>query len=433
MSTHTVNDRHIRALVDSAKQAASNGRAQEAEQFLRQAERLAPAHPQVLNETARTILLADPARACGILENLVKVEPSNPEFWFNYAAALRRISRLDDALTALEKVLSLDSRNVTALLEKASLEELQAKPRAAAATYRTALQMLPPGFKEPPWMQAPLQRARAAVEENNRALETFVEQGLAQLREQHRDGPLRRFDQCVATLLQKRRIHRQQPTFMYYPELPTIEFYPREDFPWLDALEDAADDIRAELLAVLEVGGSTALDPYVADQPELSMDVWKDLNNSRRWGVYALWREGIEYPEHMARCPRTGAALKDWPRWDVPGSGPTALFSILDAKTHIPTHTGPVNTRLVVHLPLIVPPGCRFRVGGQTREWDPGKAFVFDDSINHEAWNDGDVPRAVMIVDMWSPFLSLAERELVRALTARVGEYYGSIPGQSGV
>jgi aspartyl/asparaginyl beta-hydroxylase (cupin superfamily) len=102
------------------------------------------------------------------------------------------------------------------------------------------------------------------------------------------------------------------------------------------------------------------------------------------------------------------------------------VFSILDAKTRIPPHTGVSNTRLIVHLPLVVPPGCGFRCGGTTREWTPGKAFVFDDTIEHEAWNDGDEPRAVMIFDIWSPYLGEAERELVRRATVAVGEYYGT-------
>ncbi|HLY04513.1 MAG TPA: aspartyl/asparaginyl beta-hydroxylase domain-containing protein [Rhizomicrobium sp.] len=162
------------------------------------------------------------------------------------------------------------------------------------------------------------------------------------------------------------------------------------------------------------------------------MEVWRDLNQSRRWGVYSLWREGVSYPEHIARCPRTAAALESSPQWDVPGSGPTALFSILDAKTRIPPHTGPVNTRLVVHLPLIVPPGCRFRVGSEEREWKEGEAFVFDDSINHEARNDSDSPRAVLIFDIWSPFVTPAEREMVRAVTARIADYYGSVSAAGG-
>jgi aspartyl/asparaginyl beta-hydroxylase (cupin superfamily) len=104
------------------------------------------------------------------------------------------------------------------------------------------------------------------------------------------------------------------------------------------------------------------------------------------------------------------------------------MFSILDAKTRIPAHTGVNNARLVVHLPLIVPPGCGFRVGAETREWRPGEAFVFDDTIEHEAWNDSDDARAVLIFDIWNPHLTLAERDMVCALTAGVGEFYGALP-----
>ena len=108
------------------------------------------------------------------------------------------------------------------------------------------------------------------------------------------------------------------------------------------------------------------------------------------------------------------------PREDAAGGrpryGPTAFFSILDAKTRIPPHCGVTNTRLIVHVPLVIPEGCRFRVGSTTRPWRPGEAFVFDDTIEHEAWNDSDIPRAVLIFDIWNPYLSEAERELVRKL-----------------
>jgi aspartate beta-hydroxylase len=423
------SDSQIRNLIAFAKQAAAGGRAHEAERLRREAEVLAPRHPLVLNETAVRLLLAgDASGAYKILERLVKSERSNPEFWFNFGSALRRLSRFDEALSAFDKVLSLEPRNIAGLLEKGSLEEAQNRPRAAAITYRTALQMIPPGYVTPQWMEGPLRHARAVVEQNNRALETFVEEALGELRVRFCNQPLDRFDRCMDILLQKRLAFRQQPTFMYFPELPVIEFYDRREFPWLDEVDARTDQIRQEIVKVLSEDGSAALDPYVADQPGLPLGVWRELNQSRRWGVYPLWREGVAFPEHIARCPRTIAALENCPRWDVPGSGPTALFSILDAKTRIPPHTGPVNTRLVVHLPLIVPPGCHFRVGGQEREWKEGKAFIFDDSINHEARNDSENPRAVFIFDIWSPYITAAERELVRAATARIAEYYGSLP-----
>ena len=117
---------------------------------------------------------------------------------------------------------------------------------------------------------------------------------------------------------------------------------------------------------------------------------------------------------------------------DVAGHAPTAFFSILKPKTRIPPHTGVSNTRLVVHLPLFVPPGCGFRVGSETREWRPGSAWVFDDTIEHEAWNDSDQPRAILIFDIWNPYLSAAERAIVREATCAVGEFHRGASPYSG-
>jgi aspartate beta-hydroxylase len=77
-----------------------------------------------------------------------------------------------------------------------------------------------------------------------------------------------------------------------------------------------------------------------------------------------------------------------------------------------------------VHLPLVVPGNCRFRVGSETRRWQEGKAWVFDDTIEHEAWNDSDVPRAVLIFDTWHPGLSTGERELLRTAVPAIQSFY---------
>ena len=285
--------------------------------------------------------------------------------------------------------------------------------------------MIPPGLDPPPALRQILLHARAAVEANTLELETFLAERLQDLRARYSNEPLGRFDRCLSIMLQKQGIFRPKPSFMYFPNLPAIEFFDRREFPWLDAIEAATDDIRAELVNVL-ADGPAVLDPYMNIPAGSPLGQWGELNHSRRWGTYYLWREGIAFPDHIARCPRTVVALASSPQWDVPLSGPTAVFSILDARTRIPAHTGMSNTRLVVHVPLIVPPGCGFRVGGETREWQPGHAFAFDDSIEHEAWNNSDEPRAVLIIDVWNPLLSSAERDLVRSLTAGVGEYYGT-------
>ena len=95
------------------------------------------------------------------------------------------------------------------------------------------------------------------------------------------------------------------------------------------------------------------------------------------------------------------------------------MFSILDPHTRIPPHHGIINSRLVIHIPLIVPKNCALRVGPETREWEPGTALIFDDTIEHEAWNDSDSLRVVLLGDLWHPELDEYERSAIAKLMAR--------------
>ena len=110
----------------------------------------------------------------------------------------------------------------------------------------------------------------------------------------------------------------------------------------------------------------------------------------------------------------------------IPDVAPCALFSALEPHTHIPAHSGVTNARSLVHLPLIIPGPARFRVANDIREWKMGEAWVFDDTLEHEAWNDADQLRVIMIVDVWNPYLSEGERELVAAAISAYYEFYRS-------
>jgi aspartate beta-hydroxylase len=420
------DDRRIATLIDAANKALMEGRADEATRLVRQAEHESPQHPLVLNEVGRRLMVTgNLPRAQELFQRAANDAPDNAAIWINLAAALRGLNRRDEEMQALDRALAIEPNNLRAMLQKASLQELQNDARVAAFTYRTVLRAITPNTPVPAWMHELLTHAKQVVEANNRALESFLEDRLTSLRSEFSDVPLKRFDQCLSILLQKKRVYQPQPSFMYFPQLAAIEFHERANFPWLDTIEAATDDIRAELVDVL-VQDSGSLEPYVSHGTSRSIEQkWRDLHQSRRWSVYYLWRDGVPYPEHIARCPRTMAALEAWPRCEVPGASPNALFSILDARTRIPPHTGVNNTRLIVHLPLIIPPGCGFRVGGEQREWQPGKAFVFDDTIEHTAWNDSDEPRAVFIFDIWNPEVSPEERALVSAAIAGVSDFYG--------
>ncbi|MGH8196396.1 MAG: aspartyl/asparaginyl beta-hydroxylase domain-containing protein [Woeseiaceae bacterium] len=100
----------------------------------------------------------------------------------------------------------------------------------------------------------------------------------------------------------------------------------------------------------------------------------------------------------------------------------------MDRRPSAQPHNGFLNSRLICHLPLIVPPGCHFRVGNEERRWERGKAWVFDDTIEHEAWNSSDETRVILIFDIWRPELSDEERNLVTALMQAVDSYAGGQP-----
>ena len=219
----------------------------------------------------------------------------------------------------------------------------------------------------------------------------------------------RRIDAAIGAATGKRRIFANECAGLHFPFLPADEFFDRGHFPWLAAFEAHTPAICAEALALRD-----GIKPYVAMPSGAPPNKWTPLDGSLDWGAYHLWEYGAEIPEAIARCPATAAALRDVPQADLPGRAPTAFFSILQPHTRIPPHSGVSNTRTIIHLPLIVPPGCGFRVGGETREWVEGRAFAFDDTIEHEAWNDSDEVRIVLILDVWNPYLTEVERGVLR-------------------
>ena len=384
---------------------------------------------QDLIEQARGLLTGgNAAGACKLLEQAVALAPQHLASWLSLAAALRALKRHDDELTALERALAIDPTHLVVLLQKAALLDLMQKPRSAAAIYGHALSTLATGTRLPPAVEAHVRHAEQRVRQNSMALANAVD---ARLSRAAGDGSSLRFDRFFDALVGRRRIFTPSPTATLFPYLRNYEYFERDTFPWLEALESATASIREELTSAL-AHDQQGVAPYIAFKEGLPLRQWRELNHSRRWSAYFLWNQGQCEDAHMARCPRTKAVLAQLPQVDIPTRGPTAFFSILDAHTHIPPHSGVTNTRLTVHLPLIVPPGCRFRVGGETREWREGTAWVFDDTIEHEAWNDSDAPRAILIFDVWNPELTALERDLVRETTVALTEYYaseGDVPG----
>jgi len=418
------DDAAVIRIVQASRAAAAAGRSSEAEQLLVRIAQQAPGHPVVLNELG-VIMMARGVteQALGLFTRATQADPKHASLWSNLATCLRALGRRQEEREALENALALEPRHLASLLQKASLLEDLGDTRNAARIFQNALVTIPPGTEPPATVREVIEHAKRVVAADQAALGAALEERLAKIRAQRDGGAQRRVDRCLEILSGQRSAYFPRPTFMYFPEIPVIEFFERADFPWLDAIEAAADEIREELTGAL-ISDRAGLQPYIDYPSGVPLDQWKELNRSRRWSAYFLWNQGTPQRAHLARCPRTAAALATAPRCEVMGRAPTAFFSILDPATRIPPHTGVTNTRLTVHLPLIVPPNCSFRVGGTTRELVAGKAWMFDDTIEHEAWNESDAPRAILIFDVWNPFLSETEREMVRAAIEVVGTYY---------
>jgi len=337
-----------------------------------------------------------------------------------------RAQRDDGGMAAaVERVLTLEPRNVRALIMKGDRLDRGGDPRSASAFYTAALRAAPPVDKLPPDLLQELRRVQA---QNDQYAKRYEEHLRAFLAARWFDGAQAssRFGQSLDIMLGRKRVYLQEPRYFYFPQLPQVQFYERADFPWLDAVEAATDAIREELLAVMQ--DETAFTPYVKGDANRPRNEHAGMLNNPDWSAFYLWHNGALVPENAARCPRTLEALAQAPLARVSNRSPSVLFSLLKPGAHIPPHSGVINTRLICHLPLIVPGTCRFRVGNDVRKWQDGRAWVFDDTIDHEAWNDSDRTRVILLFDIARPELSDEENRLVAALFEGIDSFTGTTP-----
>lgn len=379
--------------------------------------------PAAATQAALTALSkGEPERARDLLERVIEAGRADAPVWLTLAQARGRLG--DDAGrgAALDQALALEPNDLRVLLAKGDHLSGGGNPRGASAFYAAALQYMPRFKSLPPQLQEGLRRAQAANQQLARELETHVRARLEQSGAVGATAPTR-FNNAVDILFGRKRAYVQEPRYLYYPELPQLQFYERGDFPWLDAVEAATASIRDELQGV--IGGD--FKPYVAQAKDRPRNAQAGLAGNPAWSAYFLHKDGARQPGG-ARCPRTLAALAEAPLTSIPARAPSVLFSKLAGGAQIPAHTGMLNARLICHLPLIVPRACEFRVGNDVRAWVEGKAWVFDDTIEHEAWNRSGADRYILIFDIWRPELSEEERACVAALCQAIDAYRGAVP-----
>lgn len=359
------------------------------------------------------------------LQALAKAHPEHIEVKLQMALAYRMLGDMDRALTELDAALAIDPYCFLALLSKGEVLKIAGKPRAAAAVLRDALKIAPRSESVPSYLETPIRNAAEFVEEQSRQFAAHLRDELATELQALSGEAHGRFEECLDMVAGKRRTYNSEPLQLHVPRLPAIPFFEREHFPWLEQLEAATPDIRGEIQALLFTG-MPGFKPYVDYEPGTPVNQYQELNGSEDWSALWLWRDGQPQLMPQAACPKTTQILSDLPLADQPEFAPTAVFSALAAHTRIPPHTGSTNARLLVHLPLVLPGPAGFRVGSEVREWTMGQAWVFDDTIEHEAWNDAAETRIILIFDVWNPLLNESERRMVRRLLTTQHNWYNS-------
>lgn len=402
----------------AARQARQAGRREEAGRLLRDLIARAGEHPAALNALGlNTLTEGRRSEAAALFRRAIAADSRSPELWMNLAKAFREAGDGAGEREALEGALAIDQRHFMALVRLAELFERTGDETRAAERWAGVLALAGMMDERPAALEKMLEHAGEVVARQRSGFAAAIDDGLAEARRGLDSAERRRFDACVDHALGRRRIYANQPAGMHFPFLPADEYFERGHFPWLERIEAETESIRAELEALL-AQDEAAIRPYVAMEPGTPANKWSPLDHKLDWGALHLWKDGRRDDAVCARVPRTAAAVEALPLSDLPGRTPTVFFSLLRPGTHLPAHTGVSNVRAIIHLPLIVPPGCGFRVGGETREWKVGCAWAFDDTIEHEAWNRSDQVRAILIFDVWNPYITEVERELLRRFYA---------------
>ena len=337
---------------------------------------------------------------------------ANAQIWLLLAVACRKDADAAAEEAALDRLIALEPRAVRGLIMKGDCRAQAGDDRAALLHYEIALRIAADqGLPED--LRAEMRRAEAWIAAQKERIVARREAALVD-RGWPAEKRSARFQQSIDILAGRKRIFVQEPTGYYFPELPQIQFYDPAQFDWVPAVEAAAARIKGELTALL-ADGLEGFRPYIQSATNQPRAGDSELVDNRDWSALFLCENGKRSDDIIARCPVAWDAVQAAPLPHIVNS-PTVMFSLLRPGARITPHTGTHNARLTCHLPLIVPPGCRFRVGNDVREWQEGKMMIFDDTIEHEAWNDSREDRFVMIFDIWRPELSAQEREEVAAV-----------------
>ncbi len=407
---------NVSELVQAAGQAANAGRWQDAEHLWNDVLQLQPSHPLALSSLGIHALQGgDLSKGLRHLKAARDAAPQDLFVMMTLIDVYRQEGQPNEERETIDAALAVDPYFVPALLARGNWLEHYGSEARAASVFANAIKVSPPEKDWPAAYRPQLEHAQEIVDDHSTKFSVHLTERLADLQATLAPADAERWNEAIAIRAGRTNPYTSESNQLHVPRLPAIPFFDRKRFPFLNALEARTDAIREELLQALRTDRDQ-FKPYIAYEPGQPVNQWKELDHSDKWSALQLWKGGNPDQENLDRCPETAKALSAASLADISGLCPNAFFSALAPKTHIPPHNGECNARLVAHLPLIIPDNCAIRVGFEERQWQVGEIIVFDDTIEHDAWNSSDELRVVLIFDVWNPLLSESERKMVNAM-----------------
>jgi len=420
----------VSVLLEHARQLAQQGQGDQAEQICTRILQAQPDQVEALNFIAmRTLGRGQFAQALTLLQQANRAQPGASATLKNLAVVYAATGDREAAEKTLQQAIEVAPEHYDLQLHLGGLQEQRGDGRAALRTYLRAITAAQnQGYwlseaSTPPALHAAVTHAMDFVHRGRQQILAAV---LQPLRAQHGAAAMQRIERCLAMYLGDAQTTiadpHQKPKFLYFPDLPTRAYFASDLFPWQVELEKHTDVIREEMQALL--AQPDALEPFLGVSTPAEGDQY--LQGSRgapSWDAFFFYRHGERQDANCARCPQTAAVIDALPIVRIREHAPEICFSVLTPGTHILPHHGVTNTRLVTHLPLIVPEDCAIRVGGEEHAWQEGRCVTFDDTFEHEAWNRSHSTRVVLILDSWNPYLTDVERIAVTDLVAAIGDF----------
>lgn len=374
-----------------------------------------------MRAAAAALQVGDGAGARRHLAPVLAAGIDHPQLWMLLGSAAQLTGDMGALEHAADALLLGDPRQPRALAWKGEALLAAGDRRGAAAFFRAAVKTIA-AVPSPPLTLTQLGKEVAdRIAALDAEFTAALDAGLVQ-----RGIDLAATSPAFARSLAIMRGHEQvdlqlqRPASYFYPDLPQRRFYERSEFAWAEAVEAATPAIRAELAAALADPG--LFQPYLTHQTQRPAKRTA-LDDDPAWSALHLIDNGRVRPDLADRFPATLAAMEHVPLCRISVRSPTVMFSLLQPAARIDPHHGEINARLICHLPLIVPGAGALEVGGEARQWEEGKLLIFDDSIEHAAWNHADADRIVLIFDVWRPEIGETDQHAIAALFETVDSY----------